>query len=88
MNRYAPLVRDPGFRAVWGAAVVSGLGDRQPAVSRMLVVFQHDGIHDRRLLLDDVRADLVEHLNGMFAFAVWDERDRTFFFKLGYAWVQ
>ena len=28
MNRFLPLLRNPGFRAVWGAAVVSGLGDR------------------------------------------------------------
>ena len=28
MNRYQPLLRNAGFRAIWLAAVISGLGDR------------------------------------------------------------
>ena len=43
MNRYAPLLRNPGFRAVWGAAVVSGLGDRIAAIALYLLIYDLTG---------------------------------------------
>ena len=43
MNRYQPLLRNPGFRAVWGAAVVSGLGDRIATIALYLLIFDLTG---------------------------------------------
>ncbi len=43
MNRYAPLLHNPGFRAVWGAAVVSGLGDRIATFALYLLIYDLTG---------------------------------------------
>ncbi len=43
MNRYAPLLRHGGFRALWIAAVVSGLGDRIAGIALYLLVYQLTG---------------------------------------------
>jgi len=43
VNRYAPLLRNPGFRAIWGAAVISGLGDRIAAIALYLLIFRLTG---------------------------------------------
>ena len=43
MNRYAPLLRNNGFRAVWAAAIVSGLGDRIAAIALYLLIYRLTG---------------------------------------------
>ncbi len=43
MSRYAPLLRNTGFRAVWSAAVVSGLGDRIATIALYLLIFDLTG---------------------------------------------
>jgi MFS family permease len=43
LNRFLPLLRNPGFRAVWGAAVVSGLGDRIATIALYLLIFDLTG---------------------------------------------
>jgi len=43
VNHYAPLLRDAGFRAIWGAAAVSGLGDRIAAIALYLLIFRQTG---------------------------------------------
>ena len=43
MNRYAPLLRDRGYRAIWTAALVSGLGDRIAAIALYLLIFRQTG---------------------------------------------
>jgi MFS family permease len=43
LSRYASLVGNPGFRAVWSAAVVSGLGDRIAAIALYLLIFDLTG---------------------------------------------
>ncbi len=43
MNRFAPLLRDAGFRAIWTAALVSGLGDRIAAIALYLLIFRLTG---------------------------------------------
>lgn len=43
MNRYAPLLHNRGFRAIWGAAVISGLGDRIAAIALYLLIYRLTG---------------------------------------------
>ncbi len=43
MNRYAPLLRNAGFRAIWIAAVISGLGDRIAAIALYLLIYRLTG---------------------------------------------
>lgn len=43
MNRYAPLLRNRGFRAIWAAAVISGLGDRIAAIALYLLIYRLTG---------------------------------------------
>ncbi|MEZ4389185.1 MAG: MFS transporter [Candidatus Krumholzibacteriia bacterium] len=43
MNRYAPLLRNTGFRAIWSAAVISGLGDRMAAIALYLLIYRLTG---------------------------------------------
>ncbi|MBD3222275.1 MFS transporter [bacterium] len=43
VNRYQPLLRNAGFRAVWLAAVVSGLGDRIAAIALYLLIYRLSG---------------------------------------------
>jgi MFS family permease len=43
VNRYTPLLRNTGFRTVWSAAVVSGLGDRIAAIALYLLIYRLTG---------------------------------------------
>lgn len=43
MNRYAPLLRNVGFRAIWTAAIISGLGDRIAAIALYLLIYRLTG---------------------------------------------
>jgi MFS family permease len=43
VNRYAPLLRHGGFRAIWAAAVVSGLGDRIAGIALYLLIYDLTG---------------------------------------------
>jgi MFS transporter, DHA3 family, macrolide efflux protein len=43
VNHYAPLVRDRGFRAIWTASAISGLGDRIAAIALYLLIFRQTG---------------------------------------------
>lgn len=43
MNHYAPLLRDRGFRAIWAASAISGLGDRIAAIALYLLIFRQTG---------------------------------------------
>jgi len=43
VNRYAPLLKNPGFRAIWSAAIVSGLGDRIAAIALYLMIYDMTG---------------------------------------------
>jgi MFS family permease len=43
VTRYAPLLRNTGFRAIWTAAVISGLGDRIAAIALYLLVYRLTG---------------------------------------------
>jgi MFS family permease len=43
VNRYLPLLRDPGYRAIWAASLVSGLGDRIATIALYLLIFRQTG---------------------------------------------
>lgn len=43
MNRYAPVLRQLDFRAVWASAVVSGLGDRVATIAMYLLIYKMTG---------------------------------------------
>jgi MFS family permease len=43
VNRYQPLLRNAGFRAIWLAAVISGLGDRIAAIALYLLIYRLSG---------------------------------------------
>jgi MFS family permease len=43
VNHYLPLLRHPGFRAIWGAAAISGFGDRIAAIALYLLIFRQTG---------------------------------------------
>jgi len=43
VNRYAPLLHNKGFRAIWLAAVISGLGDRIAAIALYLLIYNLTG---------------------------------------------
>lgn len=43
MNRFGPLLRNASFRAVWIAAIISGLGDRIAAIALYLLIYRLSG---------------------------------------------
>lgn len=43
MNRFAPLLRDRGFRTIWTAAIISGLGDRIAGIALYLLIYDLTG---------------------------------------------
>jgi len=43
VTRTTELLHNPGFRAIWGSAVISGLGDRIAAIALYLLIFNLTG---------------------------------------------